>query len=568
MVTDPVDVSAPESGGDVLEGLVDRPVEGTAVFDADWTIVSVNEPGARLLGRRRDRLVDRNIWIALPELGGTILHSFLLHARSVGERVTWHGYYAPTDRWLDATAERIGDRLHVGFRDVSPRLPEGGVNPVLRPTAGGSPERDHDRLRFLAEVSESMISTLDAGESLQKLLDLLVPRMCDWAVVALIDEDRRLLDRARTHRDPAMLAAVDTYLGRPDQGGNEENPMTAAFFTGEPIAVHPIPPELIEHQLTGDDVRTAWARLDTGSFTIVPLRARGEVFGGIAMMNTTRRGPHSEMEIATAVEVARRASLALDNARLYGRQLKVAETLQRSLLTPPSEPERLDIAVRYQPAARNMHVGGDWYDAFQQPDGATLMVIGDVVGHNVDAAAEMGQLRSILRGIAYDRQESPARILGRVDEVLTGLRIGTLATALVARIEERPGEGPRILRWSSAGHLPPLVRAADGRITRLDAPPETLLGTGGRRVRTDSEAELSPGDTLLFYTDGLVEQGRTLIDEGIGRLSGVFADVGHLPPGPLADALLARIVGGRSDDDVAIVVVRVTDHQDRPGLPG
>ncbi len=564
-MTDPVDVSTAPGDGDSADAALETLVEGSAEFDGDWTIVSVNEPGAELLGRRRERLIDRNIWIALPELGGTILHSFLLHARSVGERVTWHGYYAPTDRWLDATAERVGDRLRVTFRDVSAHLSDGRVVPLDSVAAPGTPEGDHDRLRFLAEVSESMISTLDTGESLQKLLDLLVPRMCDWAVVALIGEDRKTLASARAHRDPGMLATVDTYLDRPDQGGNEETPMATAFFTGEPIVVHPIPLELIEHQFTSEEVRAAWERLDTDSFTIVPLRARGEVFGGIAMMNTTARGPHREMEIATAVEVARRAGLALDNARLYERQLKVAETLQRSLLTPPPERDDLDIAVRYQPASRNMHVGGDWYDAFEQPDGATLLVIGDVVGHNVDAAAEMGQLRSILRGIAYDRQESPARILGRVDEVLSGLRVATLATALVARIEERPGEPGdpsrcvRILRWASAGHLPPLLRSADGRITRLDSPPETLLGTGGRHARTDSEARLAPGDTLLFYTDGLVEQGRTLIDEGIARLAGVFTDVGHLPLGPLSDALLGRIVGGRSDDDVAIVVVRVRD---------
>jgi serine phosphatase RsbU (regulator of sigma subunit) len=336
--------------------------------------------------------------------------------------------------------------------------------------------------------------------------------------------------------------------------------MATAFYTGEPIVVHPIPPELIEQQLSDERVRAAWQRLDTDAFTIIPLRARGEVFGGIAMMNTTARGPHREMEIATAVEVARRAGLALDNARLYEAQLKVAETLQRSMLTPPPQPDRLEIAVRYQPASRNMHVGGDWYDAFQQPDGATLLVIGDVVGHNVDAAAEMGQVRSILRGIAYDRQESPARILARVDDALAGLRISTLATALVARIEQLPadvGTGVRTLRWSSAGHLPPLVRHADGRVSRLESPPQTLLGTGGGHERSDSEAQLQAGDTLVFYTDGLVEQGRTLIDDGIARLAGVLGDVGDLPLDGVCDELLGKIVGGRSDDDVAIVAVRL-----------
>jgi serine phosphatase RsbU (regulator of sigma subunit) len=353
---------------------------------------------------------------------------------------------------------------------------------------------------------------------------------------------------------------MDVYLDRPDQrDGNDDNPMTAAFFTGEPISVHPIPPELIEEGTASDEVRAAWARLDTDSFTIVPLRARGETFGGIVLLNTTGRGPHSEMEIATAVEVARRAGLALDNARLYGQQLKVAETLQRSLLTPPPQPDDLEIAVRYQPAAINMHVGGDWYDAFLQPDGATLLVIGDVIGHNVDAAAAMGQIRSIVRGIAFDRQENPAAILSRVDQVLTGLEIGTMATALIARIEQTSEEREqslRRLRWSSAGHLPPLVRHADGTVDTLGTRPEPLLGADIPQARTDHLARLELGDTLLFYTDGLVEQGRTTIDEGLDRLTDVFRGVGDLSVDALCDALLDRIVARRSEDDVAIVAVR------------
>jgi phosphoserine phosphatase RsbU/P len=543
-----------------------RAGRAVAVFDADWTLVAVDQATADLLGRRREELVDRNIWIALPELAGTIFHSFLLHARSVGERVTWRGFYPPAERWLDATAHRAGDQLHVHLRESAGPLPEG-----LRPADADSRSdaaAEDDRLRFLAEVSEAMISTLDTGESVRKLVDLVVPRLADWAVVTVVGDDGQPPEERWAHRDPARLGDLSTYmLGRVQGPGDDSNPMAAALLTGEPIHLPRIDPALVEPALGTDEVREAWAQLDAQSITIVPLRARSETFGALGLVNGSGRAPHGEMEIATAVEVARRASLAIDNARLYGRQLKVAETLQRSMLTPPPQPDQLEIAVRYQPASSTLHVGGDWYDAFQQPDGATLLVIGDVVGHNVDAAAAMGQLRSILRGIAYDRQEEPARILTRVDAVMTGLHVGTLATVLIARIEQAPelaGTGRRTVRWSSAGHLPPLLLRADGRVEVLASAPETLLGAESSRPRSDSEADVGPGDTLVFYTDGLVEQGRTGIDEGTDRLLAALGSLGPLPVDELCDALLGRIVGGRPDDDVAIVAVRCQAQDGRP----
>jgi sigma-B regulation protein RsbU (phosphoserine phosphatase) len=546
-----------------LSDVVDPQSDGVVVFDGDWTIEYANAAGAKLLQRELEDLIGRNLWIALPELGGTILHSFLLHARGAGRQVTWHGFYPPAGHWFDATAVRVDDRLYVGFREAGQR-PDTATAEL---TGALDPEADTERLRYLAEVSEAMISTLDTGESLNKLIDLIVPRLCDWAVVALVGEDRRPVESAHGHRDRERLADLELYLGRPDQPSEDDNPMTTAFYTGEPIQIRSFPPELIEPQLTNDEVRRAWERLDADSCVIVPLRARSEVFGGIALINSSQRPPHTEIEIATAVEVARRAGLALDNARLYSSQLKVAETLQRSLLTPPPQPDHLEIAVRYQPAASNMHVGGDWYDAFQQPDGATLLVIGDVVGHNVDAAAAMGQVRSLVRGIAYDRQETPARILARVDQVLTGLHVGTLATALIARIEQTPDQaaaGVRTLRWSSAGHLPPVVRRTDGGVEVLDTPPETLLGADTSRSRSDHELLLMPGDTLVFYTDGLVEHGRTPIDLGIARLARLVEELGPLAVESLCDALLDRIVRHRPDDDIALVTVRFHPESDGP----
>jgi serine phosphatase RsbU (regulator of sigma subunit) len=317
--------------------------------------------------------------------------------------------------------------------------------------------------------------------------------------------------------------------------------------------------ELVGPSLPTDEVRAAWERLESTSCTIVPLRARGETFGALAMMNAGNRLPHTEAEIALAVEVARRGALALDNARLYGRQLTVAEKLQRSLLTEPPQLEELAVAVRYRPATTHMHIGGDWYDAFSQPDGALLAVIGDVVGHDVDAAAAMGQIRSILRGIAYDRPDTPARILTRVDTVLNGLDVGSMATALVARIEHTPGERPsglRTFRWSSAGHLPPLLLHPDGTVDVLASAPERLLGTDDAGPRRNHEVQLSPGATVLLYTDGLVEHGRTTLDDGTAKLTGVLRELTGLPLDEMCDRLLDRMLPDRGDDDVALLALR------------
>jgi serine phosphatase RsbU (regulator of sigma subunit) len=525
-----------------------------------------------LLGRPVDELVGRNIWVALPELGGTIFHGFLLHARNAGTPVTWAGYYPPADRWLSATAIEEGGLLQVSFRATDGRLAERAAALPPADSADTDPDDavDRDRLRFLAEVSEAMIATLDTGESATRLAELVVGRMCDWAVVALVGEDGAPGEEAFAHRDPARRADLETYLRGRLREPAGDTAVVDALLTGEPVQVARLDPAEVAPTLPTAEVRAAWERLALSSCTIVPLRARGETFGALALMNSRDRPLQTEMDIAIAVEVARRGALALDNARLYGRQLKVAETLQHSLLTPPPQPDHLEIAVRYRPAASYQQVGGDWYDAFHQPDGATVVVIGDVVGHNVDAAAAMGQVRSILRGIAYDRPESPAQVLARVDGVLTGLHVGSMATALVARIEQTPEQavtGVRTLRWSSAGHLPPLLVHADGRVATLATRPERLLGAESSGPRSDHELVIAPRDTVVLYTDGLVETGRSGLDEGIARLSAALGRLHALPLPDLCDQLLEALVPGRAYDDIAVLAVRVLPDDPPPDDP-
>jgi light-regulated signal transduction histidine kinase (bacteriophytochrome) len=253
---------------------------------------------------------------------------------------------------------------------------------------------------------------------------------------------------------------------------------------------------------------------------------------------------------------------------LYARSrsiVRAAETLQRSLLSEPPAPDHLEVAVRYVPAAREAQVGGDWYDVFVQPDGSTMIVIGDVVGHDTRAAATMAQLRGLLRGIAFDSADGPAGVLGRLDAAIEGLGLGAMATVLVGRLEQADEErtaGVTRLRWASAGHLPPLVVGPDGALGRLTGDRAgLLLGVDAGAVRTEQLSVLERGSTLLLYTDGLVERHDRAFDDGVDLLGQALVDLRALPVGQLCDRLLGRLLLERVEDDVALVAVRLRPQE-------
>ena len=238
----------------------------------------------------------------------------------------------------------------------------------------------------------------------------------------------------------------------------------------------------------------------------------------------------------------------------------LAESLQRSLLTSPPELEHLDIAVRYRPAAQEVQIGGDWYDAFVSPGGDTTLVVGDVTGHDWTAAAVAGQLRNMLRGIAsaLDARD-PDQVLSALDRALSDTGIATLATALVARVEEPPAAAPgaaRILRWSNAGHPPPLLVGADGTASLLERPANMLLGVAADTPRHHHTVTLGPGATVVLYTDGLVEHRDATLDDGLARLLAVAPDLAARPLNELCDEILDRMAPDLSDD-IALLAVRV-----------
>jgi serine phosphatase RsbU (regulator of sigma subunit) len=298
----------------------------------------------------------------------------------------------------------------------------------------------------------------------------------------------------------------------------------------------------------------------------LPLRARGRTLGLLTLFYADGHTPTPE-DVSVAQDVADRAGLAWDNARLFSQQQQMAETLQRSLLTEPPQPDHAEIVVRYLPAAEAARVGGDWYDAFMQPNGATTLVIGDVVGHDTAAAAAMGQMRSLLRGIAAYSDAGPAEVLRGLDSAMAVLQIDTLATAAVARLEQTADErarGVTRMVWASAGHLPALALSPDGTVAVLsDWKSDLLLGVDANAPRTDAVVTLDRGSTVLLYTDGLIERHDADLDAGLDRLRTHLAELAGLPLQQLCDELITRLVDGKPEDDVALVAVRL-HPQDRP----
>ncbi|MCZ2828978.1 PP2C family protein-serine/threonine phosphatase [Modestobacter sp. VKM Ac-2986] len=235
--------------------------------------------------------------------------------------------------------------------------------------------------------------------------------------------------------------------------------------------------------------------------------------------------------------------------------VQLAASLQRSLLTEPPVVPGLEMAVRYLPAMQHAQVGGDWYDAFPLADGTTMLVIGDVAGHDVAAAATMAQARGVLRGIASTMTGSPAAVLSALDRALLQLRVETLMTVAAATV--RPGaDGGTTFTWSNAGHPPPVLVRADGSVSVLRTPTDLLLGITGTARRADHSTHLSPGDTVLLYTDGLVERRGSTLDEGTDWLVEALTPLAGRPLEELCDVLLEGMAGA-VPDDVAVLAVRV-----------
>jgi GAF domain-containing protein len=411
----------------------------------------------------------------------------------------------------------------------------------------------HDRIAMLSSLTESLVSTLDIDEALGRLAEAVVPRLADWCVVNLADGAGAPHHVASAHRDPTLSGTVRRFAEQLPQGLREGSLMLSVLRTGVPVRRIGQSPDDIRAGQASDEMAAMAERLGYASVVVVPITSpgtRGTVLGAVTFLNGPERPPFTDADLRAAVDIGARAGLAVDNSRRYEAQRHVAEVFQHSMLTSLPVLPGLDLHARYVPAAAGAEVGGDWYDAFVQPEGDVMLAVGDVAGHDVEAAAVMGQLRNLVRGDAYGRDDSAGDLLAQLDRAVLGLDVPASATLFLARLSGHE------LAWSNAGHPPPMVLHEDGRVEVLTAPVEPLLGLTRATARTTHRAKLPPGATLLLYTDGLVETRRRGVDVGIALLAERLAGLVGLATHELCDEVLR--CAASSDDDIAVLVARVT----------
>ena len=563
------DVTAGRETQDQVAAVLEDMAVGFIGMDTDWVVTSVNAEGERISGYRRTDLVGRDFWETFPATVRSEFEVGYRRAMVTGQTVAFDAYYPePLNTWVEVRAVPGPSGLALYFLDITDRR-----------RAQERAERAVARERLLNRITTELSAALDGEETLDLLAQLTVPTLADWCVVTLVGDQqsagsRRGLRHAGVwHVDPGMRALTGEYARHRLTALTDDSITMTALSTGQVQVLPSGATAAALPMLAPGPVRDMFAQLAPEAAAVLPLPGRSGPVGLLSIANGAERGPFTAEDLATLRHIAARAGLVLDNARLYRQQRGLAEGLQRSLLTPPPEPDHAQVVVRYVPAGQAAQVGGDWYDAFLQPGGATVLVIGDVVGHDTEAAAAMGQMRSIVRTIGAQDTYGPAEILHRADAVMETLMVGTAATVAVARLEQTPSEqlrGVTRVRWSNAGHPPPFVINPDGTVQPLLAlKPELLLGVRPDTRRREHEVVLDRDSVVVLYTDGLVERRDQDLDAGLFRLQEALEELAGRDLDELCDELLARMLPEEPDDDVALVAVRLhPQNQLRPPEAG
>ncbi|QIM21239.1 SpoIIE family protein phosphatase [Phycicoccus sp. HDW14] len=498
----------------------------------------------------------------------------LAEAVRTGERIVLVGAAEIAERYPELTSARRGERttvtvpLRTGGRTIGAihlSIPDAvELHPaelefldVLADTCAQSLDRieaaavaakQTGRLAFLAEASIQLASSLDLEATTARVTQLTVPRFADWCAIDIV-RDGGLHRLAAAHADPARAVLVSRLQERWPASDEHPRGLATVVRTGEPLLVQDVTDEMLATSARNAEHLAAMRDLGMRSILAVPLLVRGQVSGVLTWASSDPGRRYDEDDVRFAEHLARRAASAIDNADLYGQTRAVAEQLQRAVLpddlagTPDWE-----VAWRYEPSGRT-EVGGDFYDAFPLADGRYVAFVGDVMGRGVAASAAMAQMRAAVRAFASS-DPSPAAVLDALDRMVVQFDTEQLVTLVYVLADSAEGT----VQVANAGHLPPFVLRAHGRVDRLpdaDGPPLGLAA--GRRSR---EVAFGQGDALLLVTDGLVERRGEDIEAGLARLRTAARGLSNTSLDHGLQEVLAQVGDSSSDDDVAALVLR------------
>ena len=413
-------------------------------------------------------------------------------------------------------------------------------------------EEARERLTFLARASELMSKTLDLEQTLEQVAYLTVPRLADWCGIELVGEDGSIRNAAVAHVDPEKVKFAEDLRKRFPLDPEAPTGVPNVIRTGRSELYPEITDQMLEQVIEDPEQLQVFREVGFSSVLIVPLIARARTLGTLSLVYAESGRRYDEDDLRFAEDLARRAAIAVDNARLYTQEHHAVVTLQQSLL-PRQLPDihGMEFAARYLPATSELDVGGDWYDAIALGDGNVGLVIGDVAGHGLDAAAVMGQFRNALRAYALDGR-GPAAAVERLNRLTRTFEQNDMATLVYGEFDASSNN----MSFVRAGHPPPLLRGPDGRVTAVNGQGSLPVGVSPSAHYEASVVELTPATTMLLYTDGLVERRGEALEDGIARLQRILADAPDSLEALCDHVIEAAAPDRERADDIALLALR------------
>ncbi|MER6301301.1 SpoIIE family protein phosphatase [Kitasatospora sp. NPDC001539] len=550
--------------------LVEQAPLGLAVLDPGLRYVLVNRTLERINGVPAADHLGRTPHEVLPHLDVAAIEERMRQVLATGQPVL--------EEFTTGRVPHDGDREHAWtssfyrLEDQAHRvigLAISVVDVTEQHQAALAAARARRRLALIADASIRVGTTLDLATTARELADVTVPEVADIAAIDLLDSV--LPGGAAKSGDggSARFRAMAVKTAHPTPAAEAADPvgevtryhpqrLVTQAATARPVLVPRIRPEDLRRIARDDHAARLLRDAGVHSYLAVPLIARGRVLGVLDLKRNRNPAPFDRDDLLLATELAARAAIAIDNARWYQHQRRATVALQRHLLPPQHSPQApgLAIAHRYQPAGAADETGGDWFDVIPLPDGRTALVVGDVMGSGINAAATMGQLRTATRALAR-LDPDPAALLTHLDETAHDLG-DTMATCLIALCDP----AARHCRLAGAGHPPPVLVRPGHNPRAVPLEPGPPLGVGGLPF-PGHDLDLRPGDDLILYTDGLIEVRDQDIDQRLQTLVDLVAG----PRRPLEDTcdlLLGALRRPDTQDDVALLIARVLT----PAPPG